>query len=225
MWGWKPWWVILPVCRQTQFRLSQVRSELSRNTLQTQLVPEDCGKEHKKYHSCGLCSWNCRKAKNHWGQKNKRLAGSHGDCLLCLPLRSVTALSPFQGIPLAAGVLTVDMASPRRALLSRRANEFLGSRFCSCFVLWHALPSGRSIVLPIKVIYGRQEAGRAPCPPGSLCPCWGWVMWNIEVELWLLQSGYLNSCRLLGKAIHTTHLPPSDHKYLELAAHSQYQLR
>lgn len=165
------------------------------------------------------------KAKNHWGQKNKRLAGSHGDCLLCLPLRSVTALSPFQGIPLAAGALTVDMASPRRALLSRRANEFLGSRFCSCFVLWHALPSGRSIVLPIKVIYGRQEAGRAPCPPGSLCPCWGWVMSNIAVELWLLQSGYLNSCRLLGKAIHTTHLPPSDHKYLELAAHSQYQLR
>lgn len=32
MWGWKPWWVILPVCRQTQFRLSQVRSELSQNT-------------------------------------------------------------------------------------------------------------------------------------------------------------------------------------------------
>lgn len=169
-----------------------------------------------------LCWWKSQKS---LGKKNKRLAGSHGDCLLCLPLRSVTALSPFQGIPLAAGVLTVDMASPRRALLSRRANEFLGSRFCSCFVLWHALPSGRSIVLPIKVIYGRQEAGRAPCPPGSLCPCWGWVMWNIEVELWLLQSGYLNSCRLLGKAIHTTHLPPSDHKYLELAAHSQYQLR
>lgn len=175
--------------------------------------------------------WGCTYLR-WWGRqkslgkkKKKRLAGSHGDCLLCLPMGSVTALSPFQGIPLTAGALIVDMALPRNVLLSRGANEFLGSRFCSCFVLWHALPSGRSIVLPIKVIYGSQEAGRAPCPHGSLCPCWGWVMSNIAVELWLPQSGYLNSCRLLRKAIHTAHLPPSDHKYLELAAHSQYQIK
>lgn len=42
-------------------------------------------------------------------KKKKRLAGSRRDCLLCPPLRGVTSLSPFQGIPLAAGVLT-----PRR---------------------------------------------------------------------------------------------------------------
>lgn len=171
---------------------------------------------------CTYLSW--WRSQKSLGEK-KRLAGSHGDCLLCLPMRSVTALSPFQGIPLAVGALTVDMALPRRVLLSRGANEFLGLRFCSCFVLWHAIPSGRSIVLPIKVIYGSQEAGRAPCPHGSLCPCWGWVMSNIAVELRLPQSGYLNSCRLLRKAIHTAHLPPFDHKYLELAALSQYQLR
>lgn len=138
----------------------------------------------------------------------------------------------WQPCPLSKGFLSllvlwlpVDTALPRRVLLSRGANEFLGSEFCSCFVLWHALSSDRSIVLPIKVIYGSQEAGRTPCPHGFPCPCWGLVMSNIAVVLWLPQGGYLNSCRLLGKAIHTTHPPPSDHKYLELAAHSQYQLR
>lgn len=45
-------------------------------------------------------------------------------------------------------------------------------------------------------------------------------MSNIAVVLWLPRADYLNSCRLLGKAIHKTHLPPSDQKYSELAAHS-----
>lgn len=138
----------------------------------------------------------------------------------------------WQACPLSKGFLSllvlclaVDTALPRRVLLSLRANEFLGSGFCSCVVLWHVLSSDRSIVLPIKVIYGSQEARRTPCPHGSPCPCWGLIMSNIAVMLWLPQGGYLNSCRLLGKAIHTTHLPPSDQKYSELAAHSQYQLR
>lgn len=163
------------------------------------------------------------------GEKKKKKKGWQEavEIVYYVPLWEV-----WQACPLSKGFLSllvfwlpVDTALPRRVLLSLRANEFLGSGFCSCFVLWHVLSSDRSIVLPIKVIYGSQEAGRTPCPRGSPCPCWGFIMSNIAVVLWLPQGGYLNSCRLLGKAIHTTHLPPSDQKYLELAAHSQYRLR
>lgn len=166
------------------------------------------------------------KKKNHWGNKqtNKQKDWQEATGIVYYVLfGKVRQACPLSKgfLPLLVLGLPADTALPRRVLLSLGANRFLSLRFLFMLDFYDVLPSDRSIVLPIKVSYGSQEVGRTCCPHGSPCPRWGITMSNIAVVLWLPGGDYLNSCRLLGKAILKTHLPPSDQKYSELAAHSQ----
>lgn len=82
-----------------------------------------------------LFRWKSQKSlRKQTNKQTKGLAGSHRDCLLCPALGGVTGLSPFQGIPPAAGALTPCRHSfTQNGFVEPRGKWILGLKILSMF--------------------------------------------------------------------------------------------